>query len=1056
MRPQATAFTRPDVTHAYHNTRLFLLLDAELATTQAVWIAAPAGSGKTTLLSTYLQARGVPHLWYGVDASDRDLTALFGNLAEAMRKRLGGRRKALPHLGAEYAEDQGAFARHFFTALFGPLPTPTILVLDDVHLISDEPGVPAVLAALVDVLPSGVRAVFLSRQPAPQILAHAISRQLLRTCGWGELRLRSDEADALLECVASRPLSEATRRHLTRLADGWAAGLVLLSAHPDVLPDSATGSVDSAPQVVFDFFATELLAQLDDETQALLVATSMFPRMTAGLAQSLSGQHGAGRILERLARDQLFVAKHPGRPAQYRLHPLLRHMMRQRLVDSLSLAALVEQCRRSALLLEELGDLHAAGELLIESGDGQSLQSFILRHAAEQARQGRLDTLAGWIAGVSEPGQAQEPWLAYWQGVCRLASDTVAAREHFQRAHELFVAADARTGAYLSWARIVESIILENGGYAELDHWIEELDRLRARLGTSLSLEVFVRVNVSLFNALVFRRSDSPRLREVERALRRLLLVAPEVNVRFMLGAHLVRYYNFVGDIAGATSVLGRLRAQSTSSSLAPLTRMLWVAMTSSCGWLTESAEAGIAAADDGLELAQSLGIHLFDFYFLVQGSYSAFALGRLDLAASYIERMQGTFKPERRVDVGQCVFLQGWLQLARGEFERGLASMQEAVQVAEDTRSPYVILRASHGLAQALWRVGRVDEALECLDACAAIAGPHGFTPVSYLVDLCRAEVLLSTGDRDRARIMLASALALGRRRSLQHVPHWTPRQMARLCAEALDAGIEPGYVRTLIQAFHLDPPVRSGVDASNWPWPVRIHALGRFKVLVDGEPLRFERKGQARPIELLKVLTTHGGQDVAVQRVAEALWPDADADAGRDALKTTLARLRKLIGSDAVVQVEGQLSLDRKRVWSDVQVVDEALLLILDGPKGRAGAGQDLALYCGPLLDEDDAPWVIAPRERLRDRYARAVDKLARAWLAQGRAEEALALLWRSIDAKPLVEHLYAGLMACLIELQRSAEARDVFERYRRTVLREAGRAPSRELQELVSRLA
>ena len=35
-----------------------------------------------------------------------------------------------------------------------------------------------------------------------------------------------------------------------------------------------------------------------------------------------------------------------------------------------------------------------------------------------------------------------------------------------------------------------------------------------------------------------------------------------------------------------------------------------------------------------------------------------------------------------------------------------------------------------------------------------------------------------------------------------------------------------------------------------------VRVHTLGRFAVEVDGQPLRFETRGQRKPLELLKVL--------------------------------------------------------------------------------------------------------------------------------------------------------------------------------------------------------
>jgi two-component SAPR family response regulator len=116
----------------------------------------------------------------------------------------------------------------------------------------------------------------------------------------------------------------------------------------------------------------------------------------------------------------------------------------------------------------------------------------------------------------------------------------------------------------------------------------------------------------------------------------------------------------------------------------------------------------------------------------------------------------------------------------------------------------------------------------------------------------------------------------------------------MSKLCAHALRQGIEVNYVKELIRHRGLTPP---DAETEDWPWPVKIYALGRFSVVIDDEPLRSEGKAQKRPLDLLKAILAHGGRGVNQDDLANLLWPDLDA--ARSALEVTLHRLRTTMSS-------------------------------------------------------------------------------------------------------------------------------------------------------------
>lgn len=76
---------------------------------------------------------------------------------------------------------------------------------------------------------------------------------------------------------------------------------------------------------------------------------------------------------------------------------------------------------------------------------------------------------------------------------------------------------------------------------------------------------------------------------------------------------------------------------------------------------------------------------------------------------------------------------------------------------------------------------------------------------------------------------------------------PVWLPKVMARLCARAMDAGIDVEYVRDLVVRRRLVcDPLPLEIEA--WPWPVKVIVLGRFAVFKDDRLLRSRGKTQGR----------------------------------------------------------------------------------------------------------------------------------------------------------------------------------------------------------------
>jgi pentatricopeptide repeat protein len=217
----------------------------------------------------------------------------------------------------------------------------------------------------------------------------------------------------------------------------------------------------------------------------------------------------------------------------------------------------------------------------------------------------------------------------------------------------------------------------------------------------------------------------------------------------------------------------------------------------------------------------------------------------------------------------------------------------------------------------------------------------------------------------------------------------------------------------------------------------------------VLNDKRLEFGRKAPKRTIALLKALIALGGRDVPEQRLADALWPDLEADAAHESLAAALHRLRRLLGAnEAILQRSGTLSLNKQHCFVDAPGFEEAL--------NRHGSRAALPLYRGSFLPGDtDAPWSASTRERLRGKFIRAVESAGRELEGAGRPEEAVDLYLRGIETDDLVEPFYRGLMRCYCKLNRHTEAAATFRRLRHTLSVTLGAMPSSESQKLFEEL-
>ena len=303
-----------------------------------------------------------------------------------------------------------------------------------------------------------------------------------------------------------------------------------------------------------------------------------------------------------------------------------------------------------------------------------------------------------------------------------------------------------------------------------------------------------------------------------------------------------------------------------------------------------------------------------------------------------------------------------------------------------------------------------------------------------------------------------LEEAMAIGRRQGFVNHSAWLSPRMSFLCAKALEAGIEVEYVQGLIRKRGLVPDA-SANDLETWPRPVRIHALGVFRIELNGKLLTFDGKVKKKPLELLRALIALGGREVSEAKLTDTLWPDAEGGAGYRSFITTLQRLRKLLGhKEAIAFQEGKVSLDPRYCWLDVwafeRVIEKAEEAWKAGQTERAVQLSEKAinLYRGRLLGPDQEEYQLSHvQDVLKRKFIRCLRAVGRTLEQADQWEEAGERYRKGLEAEDRSEDIYYSLMNCFYRTKRYSEAIEIYNRCSNMLQAVYGTMPSSETEAL-----
>lgn len=894
-------------------------------------VVAPAGSGKTTLVSRFATTCGAPVAWYRAETWDADEASFVRHLEAALLA-------AVPDLPGGWATIEDATR----ALVANGRSAPVLLVIDDFYALEDT-AAEAAFGRLVDWAPAWLTLVLASRvAPGLNLSRLRVSGDLLEI-GTDDLRFRAWEVEQLFRDVYNDPVPPADLAVLARRTEGWAAGLQLfhLATHGRSAEERrrVLGGPGSSGRLLREYLAQNVMVGLPAELREFLLDTCVLGRLSGGLCDRLRGTSASGALLDELARRGVFTVPVEDGTDAYRYHEVLRQHLDRVLVEEIGELAARERHATAGRLLEAHGAFPEALRAYCRAEEWEDVRRLLggegERLAASEA--------GAWIEALPPAIERHDPWVAL----------AAARRARNDGRWTAALAAYAHAEAEFGPARAADAPRRERLALAA---WADPSAHPPADASGALRSGL-VREPAAVARA---HRGDGDPSMPVARGL--LALVA--------------------GDVVGARRVLDEAAEGAETGSVAAAAARLGSAVAVVLAGESSDARAFGRAVEDaeragfpwlarlGRDVARRLG----------PGER-----GRTPTAGGRVAGVAGIADHD---DAASKAWVEALSALASAWAAPGAEAACDDAEVAADAFRrlgagvPEAWARSLAALAASRIGAPEAREAALAAESMGRATGTPGVRLIAH-----EALAGLDGGQGTDHSLMAGAAAA----ETGLVLPGWARPEGRPMVA----VGPANGHALDGAPAHPLDAgPASAEAGRHRAGAPVRIRLLGGCVLEVEGRQIVLEG-AKPRVRSLFRLLALHAGAPIHREVIQEALWPDADAEAGARSLHVALSALRRHL-DDAAAPLDGHLLVREGEAYHlDVGPDDVDLgrfdRAIAAGRAARARGEsasvaflQAIDLYTGDLLPEEGpAEWVSERRDHCRSRAVEA---------AQGLAEEAL----------------------------------------------------------------
>jgi ATP/maltotriose-dependent transcriptional regulator MalT/DNA-binding SARP family transcriptional activator len=1024
---------------------------------RGVWVHGPAGVGKTATTVGYLRSRKTSYVWYQVDVMDIQIGVFLKNIASLADKSDGKYKVELPVYGGQTDDSLSLFSRQYFSKFFDLFKEPTAMVFDNLHEVSENSDLYAVLHIACQIAPEHIGFYFLSRLAPHKQFTRCLLSSKLGVIHWEDLRFSPEETRLLAATVDKDAVvaGELVDKIHYR-TDGWAA-LVRIWLQQCAMgvanPESCCKSI---PKVILLYLEAELFDPLSEEDQRFLLATAIFPFISTETAQSAGDFSDLSEMMSRLCKKQILISHSS---SHYQYHQLFREFLIQKAQEATEPKAAKDIRRKAIGSFLSQGRYGEALEVISRTENQESSIRTMVVQVIDRLFDGNFQTRTKSLVSLAENDADKDPWLMLIHGISRMKVDSSQCKQMLERSYDAFAQGKSDTGKLICLTSLFETTLTQSwddpGSIDSLLKKIPEVDI--QKVDPQITMTTEARLLKSVLIAMTLRCPNPNELKKWEQRALTGIRNNAKPKTRSQLAFGLAWKNLLLGESAVAKGFFDIACDSAKNENEAPVGAVAYKVWEAFYLWCEGRFDQGYAVGGEGLKLLdQKEGMSVLYYLNCIRIACDL-GLQQLKRARRMLKKLLKDVNSEDHLKMAVLNILQAWAAMEEDKSETALDHTLSAYRHAMDSGFPIFIAFTQSAMALAYGLTGDMDQARRNLVYANAKSRKIGAKQIQYLCYMIDAEIQLDDTNQEKALEPLEKAFSLGRQKEYANVWLWRPDAVIKLCSKALEAGIETQYVQDLIRQRRLKPPDSFG-DSGQWPWPIRIQTLNQFSVTVDEEEIGLFGRIKV-PILLLKALIVKGigGKAILVNDILPELWPDCDNVKAMNTFKTNLHRLRKILGyEEAVLVQKKKISLNPVICWVDIWEFDALLkeaekswksAMVSGGSKQHAIhlTQKVLMRLTSILLPELNDAWVIYYRNELKKRYLFILKQLCAHYENLSEWTMAIEAYNKGLSVYSDEEDLYQCLMNCYNSAGLRSEAIGVFRFCNVMMTSNLGKPPS-----------
>ena len=1033
-------------------------------------LQAEAGYGKSTALSE-LSEMVKPLVWYQVNEEDNDPFVFLLQLCHAFLQAIPD----LPDLPLHFLEtwdgSQGplpwrAVIDQVINALSAHLDKPTLLVLDDAHIVTESGEVAHIIDRLIGLAPAQLHVLLSGR---PVITLPTLSRWRSQgeelVIDQSMLTFNSMEIASLFTTHYGLELSNDDVDALLTYTEGWAIALQLIWQSIRTFSTSTiefplrwqTDSLES----LFEMLAREVFDRQPADIRDFLLITSTLRDLRPEACDALRIAAGSQianstSMLAYLHRQDLFVVNTAGDVLRY--HHIFHNFLRQQ--------SSKDQQRKWHLLAAEYFQSNKDNESAIyhfmEARAWDDVANLLDAQSVNLLSTGKLDTLTTYLGSLSPEILHQHPTLIFTLGeLARLHSRFDEAQGWYKQAETLWRSRGQQDGVARA-LRGQARVYLDTVNPSKAEELLEKAIRLSDGFEDR-------EAQLRLYELLAENKLNAGRVEEAERLRQRAEALRTEGPSNEQLWFRvLVR----TGRLVEARRALEE-RAESEKHDPVKTPRahretLFLLSLVYSFMGLGEQAyQVAIEGTRRGDELKSPF---MTAVGYMRQGHALMLHKRNNEHGVSYTDartQFEKSVEISRTLSVPRLLIEADWglcrVSGYQGDLAAAQQNAQEAVEFASQYGDEWVASLTRSTMGASLMLAARYEAADEWLTRAV-----NGFQECSDNFGITAARLWLSYGwfkqkQFSRLEHILPEVLASCRehrygflflRPSLLGTPD--ERMFIPLLNHARKAGWETVYVDQLLDTLGL-PSIELHPG-----YQLRVQTLGGFQVWRGDEaiPSNGWRREKAR--QLFQLLITYRTSPLDRDQICEHLWPEADLATAQRNFKITLNTLYQVLEQEREPGTESAFILREGSTYSlrpgaDIALDVDAFVNAVKDSKGSIGQLESaIQLYHGEYLpDTLYETWAAEERERLQSMFLESADRLAEVYIQQKRFTDAVDTCQRLLANDNCWERAYRNLMQAYAGLGDRGQIGRTYQRCVQILKNELDVAPSPETETLYQQL-